>query len=133
MSRLAFAMSTAPLRRAAIPTPEPPPDTSTSTSGAALRYSSAQTWATLTIVSEPLFWMTVRGGLRGLLPAAAAAGGRREGRGESEEGQPDRASSGGTRVMGVSCGFAVGYSMRMPSTAPTRSRTWLERKSNVAS
>ncbi len=43
-----------------MPTPEPPPETSTSTPGAALRYSSAQTWATLTIVSEPLFWMTVR-------------------------------------------------------------------------
>ena len=68
MSRLALAMSTAPLSSAAMPTPEPPPETSTSTSGATLRYSSAQTWATLTIVSEPLFWITVLAGLAACWP-----------------------------------------------------------------
>ena len=45
----------APEPETAAMVPEPPPETSTSTSGATFRYSSAQTWATLTIVSEPLF------------------------------------------------------------------------------
>ena len=68
MSRLALAMSTAPLSSAAMPTPEPPPETSTSTSGATLRYSSAHTWATFTIVSEPLFWITVLAGFAACWP-----------------------------------------------------------------
>jgi hypothetical protein len=57
MFRLALARSIVPLISAAIPTPEPPPETSMSTSGRSFLYSSAQTCARLTMVSEPLFWM----------------------------------------------------------------------------
>ena len=46
-----------------MPTPEPPPETSTSTSGATFLYSSAHAWARLTMVSEPLFWITLFAGL----------------------------------------------------------------------
>ena len=53
-------MSTVPLIIAAIPVPEPPPLTATAQSGWIFLYSSAQVCATLTRVSEPLFWMTVR-------------------------------------------------------------------------
>ncbi len=52
-------MSTVPLMSAAIPVPDPPPETSTDTDGATRAYSSAHAWATLTMVSEPVFWMTV--------------------------------------------------------------------------
>ena len=55
MFRLALAISMVPLTRAAMPTPDPPPETSTSASGATFLYSSAQDWARLTMVSEPLF------------------------------------------------------------------------------
>ena len=42
-----------------MPVPDPPPDTSTETAGSTLAYSSAQAWARLTIVSDPVFWITV--------------------------------------------------------------------------
>src|SRR5437867_7025933 len=54
--RLALARSAVPFRSAAIPTPEPPPDTSTETLGSTLAYASAQAWARLTMVSEPMSW-----------------------------------------------------------------------------
>src|SRR6185503_14678352 len=57
--RLELAMSAVPLRRAAMPMPEPPPTTSTETEGSTLWYSSAQAWARLTMVSEPMFWTLV--------------------------------------------------------------------------
>ncbi len=58
--RLALAMSTVPLIIAEMPVPEPPPVTATATLGLTCLYSSAQAWATLTSVSEPLFWITAR-------------------------------------------------------------------------
>ena len=60
--RLQLAMSTVPFSSAAMPVPEPPPDTSTDTPGATFAYSSAHAWARLTIVSEPVFWITVFSG-----------------------------------------------------------------------
>ncbi len=98
-------------------------------------YSSAQTWATLTIVSEPLFWMMVFAGFAVVCPPPPPQEARatREAAATSA-GRHSRIGVGGvTRVMGVSCGFRTGYSMRMPSTAPTRSRTWLERNWKAAS
>ena len=53
-------MSTVPLIIAEMPVPEPPPDTATAMSALTSRYASAQAWATLTRVSEPLFWIDER-------------------------------------------------------------------------
>ena len=47
-------MSVVPLMSAAMPTPEPPPVTWTFLPALAFMYSSAQRWARMTIVSEPL-------------------------------------------------------------------------------
>ncbi len=59
MLRLALAMSMVPRSSAAMPTPEPPPETSTPTVGWTFVYSSAQAWATFTMVSEPRTWIVV--------------------------------------------------------------------------
>src|SRR3954468_1915280 len=55
--RLALAISPVPLISAATPWPVPPADTSIETAGFTLAYSSAQAWARLDMVSEPMFWM----------------------------------------------------------------------------
>ena len=72
--RLQLAMSTVPLDSAAIPVPDPPPETSTETAGSTVAYSSAQACARLTMVSEPVSWITVfRGPLSREQPAARSA------------------------------------------------------------
>src|SRR5215510_6006087 len=52
-------MSQVALISAATPMPDPPPDTSTETAGSTLAYVSAHACARLTMVSEPMFWITV--------------------------------------------------------------------------
>src|SRR5512139_146886 len=60
--RLQLAMSTVPFSSAAIPVPDPPPDTSIDTVGSTVAYSSAHAWARLTMVSDPVFWITAFSG-----------------------------------------------------------------------
>ena len=56
-----------------MPVPEPPPDTSTDTAGATFAYSSAHAWARLTMVSEPVFWITVFSGCSTLTASSRAS------------------------------------------------------------
>src|SRR4029079_18189311 len=54
MGRDAVQMSVVPLMSAAMPVPEPPPVTWMTAPGCEFMYNSAQRWARITMVSEPL-------------------------------------------------------------------------------
>ena len=85
------------------------------------------------MVSEPLFWITVFAGL----PSGCAARRTRR-RGAPAASEPDEPQPGRERWNSSHVGTpqpvrSSSTRCRTPSTAPTRSRTWLDRKRNVAS